>query len=407
MCTSHRALSTTVLIGIKTRYKNTKSRSLKPVTLRYTSGMENLGTHELRNLVNDAADEAVNIGYRVADRLHRWREKRAIAAGREPILVPTEGYGRAASDGNPGWVRVIARALYKTVNLERLLQVVEGTQDTANPMRGWRSFTATAMSDAPVTIVIDGTKHEAYTDRGGVLDVKLSIDLEPGIHEVIMYVPGSRAVATSVYIVPESQKLGVIMDVDDTVMVTMLPRPLVAAWNSFILDEHARIPTPGMAVMTDRIRRSHPNAPFMYLSTGAWNITPTLRRFLSRNGYPRGTFLLTDWGPTPDRWFRSGTNHKVESLRCLAEEFPQMKWILVGDDGQRDPYIYNGFAVRYPDNVAAIVIRNLTVGETMLASGRVWSDYRAEQMMRSPLWIEATDGVTLSKKLRELGLIDF
>ncbi len=39
-----------------------------------------------------------------------------------------------------------------------------------------------------------------------------------------------------------------------------------------------------------------------------------------------------------------------------------MKWILVGDDGQRDPYIYNGFAVRYPDNVAAIVIRNLTVG---------------------------------------------
>ena len=224
--------------------------------------MENLGTHELRNLVNDAADEAVNIGYRVADRLHRWREKRAIAAGREPILVPTEGYGRAASDGNPGWVRVIARALYKTVNLERLLQVVEGTQDTANPMRGWRSFTATAMSDAPVTIVIDGTKYEAYTDRGGVLDVKLSIDLEPGMHEVIMYVPGSRAVATSVYIVPESQKLGVIMDVDDTVMVTMLPRPLVAAWNSFILDEHARIPTPGMAVMTTvsaaatRMRRS-------------------------------------------------------------------------------------------------------------------------------------------------------
>ena len=331
--------------------------------------MENLGTHELRNLVNDAADEAVNIGYRVADRLHRWREKHAIAAGREPILVPTEGYGRTASDGSPGWVRVIARAVYKTVNLERLLQVVEGTQDTANPMRGWRSFTATAMSDAPVTIVIDGTKYEAYTDHGGVLDVKLSIDLEPGIHEVIMYVPGSRAVATSVYIVPESQKLGVIM--------------------------------------TDRIRRSHPDAPFMYLSTGAWNITPTLRRFLGRNGYPRGTFLLTDWGPTPDRWFRSGTNHKVESLRRLAEEFPQMKWILVGDDGQRDPYIYNGFAVRYPDNVAAIVIRNLTVGESMLASGRVWSDYRAEQMMRSPLWIEATDGITLSKKLRELGLIDF
>ena len=129
----------------------------------------------MRNLVNDAADEAVNIGYRVADRLHRWREKRAIlpeprgrerrpiAAGREPILVPSEGYGRVASEGNPGWVRIIARALYNTVDLERLLQVVEGTQDTANPMRGWRAFTAIAMSDAPVTIVIGGTNRRAST----------------------------------------------------------------------------------------------------------------------------------------------------------------------------------------------------------------------------------------------------
>ena len=28
--------------------------------------MENLGTHELRTMVTEAADEAVNIGYRVA-----------------------------------------------------------------------------------------------------------------------------------------------------------------------------------------------------------------------------------------------------------------------------------------------------------------------------------------------------
>ena len=143
----------------------------------------------------------------------------------------------------------------------------------------------------------------------------------------------------------------------------------------------------------------------MYLSTGAWNITPTLRRFLTRNGYPRGTFLLTDWGPTPDRWFRSGSQHKVNSLKRLAQEFPQMQWILIGDDGQRDPDIYNGFAVRYPQNVAAIMIRNLTVGESVLASGRVWSDQRAQKMTNSPLWMEANDGHTLSRLLRERGLL--
>ena len=56
--------------------------------------------------------------------------------------------------------------------------------------------------------------------------------------------------------------------------------------------------------------RAHPGAPVIYLSTGAWNVAPTLTRFLSRNLYPAGPLLLTDWGPTHDRWFRSGREHK-------------------------------------------------------------------------------------------------
>ena len=28
--------------------------------------------------------------------------------------------------------------------------------------------------------------------------------------------------------------------------------------------------------------------------------------------YPDGALLLTDWGPTKDRWFRSGQEHKVD-----------------------------------------------------------------------------------------------
>ena len=370
--------------------------------------METLGAQDIRTAVTEVADEAVNLGYRVGSAIHRWRIRRAEARDAEPIFVPSEGYGSVATEDKPGWVRILGRALYKNDVLDSLLQVVEGTQDTANPMRGWRAFTSVAMSSAPVTIVIAGKTYEYYTDAGGVLDVKLDIDLPAGMHEVVMYVPGGRAVATNVYVVPQDQRIGVICDVDDTVMVTMLPRPLLAAWNSFVLNEHARIPTPGMSVLMDRIQRSHPQAPFMYLSTGAWNITPTLRRFLTRNGYPRGTFLLTDWGPTPDRWFRSGRKHKVESLKRLAAEFPQMRWIMIGDDGQHDPEIYNGFALRYPQNTAAVVIRNLTVGESVLSDPtRRWGDKRAEQLTRSEWWVEANDGDTLSRALRERGLLDY
>lgn len=357
------------------------------------------GAHEIRTIVAEAADEAVNIGYRIGDSIHSYREGKAKKNGLEPVIVPSVGYG------TQGWVRILGRALYKTDLFEEFFDSVEKGDPSIEPVRGWRSFTSVAISHAPIDIHIDGQHHRVYADRGGVVNVKLSIALEPGMHQVTLTTPGSQPAITSVYIVPEDQTIGIICDVDDTVMNTALPRPFVAAWNSFVLNEHARSATPGMAVMMDRLHRAHPTAPFMYLSTGAWNVTPTLRRFLHRNGYPKGTFLLTDWGPTPDRWFRSGSQHKVNTLKSLAAEFPNIRWILIGDDGQRDPEIYNGFAVRYPQNVEAILIRNLTFGESVLSSGRVWGDNRARDITKGDLWLEGNDGTALYEQLKERGLV--
>lgn len=343
--------------------------------------------------------EAVNIAYRVADRIHARRAKSAVKAGNQPVIVPFVGYGTTS------WVRVLGRALYKTMLFSDIIESFAGDQRATSPARGWRSFTSVPISNADVDVMIGDRHFQVSADRGGVIDVQLDIELTPGIHEVRLSTGGSKTVVSSIYVVPDDEKVGIICDVDDTIMVTALPRPLLAAWNSFVLSEHARMPTPGMPVLLERLHRAHPYSPVMYLSTGAWNVAPTLRRFLSRNAYPEGTLLLTDWGPTRTRWFRSGASHKVESLKRLAEEFPDMKWILVGDDGQRDPDIYNGFALRYPDKVAAIVIRNLSVGETVLASGRVWGDDRAREIAAGSLWMEANDGGTLSDKLKRTGLL--
>ena len=80
--------------------------------------------------------------------------------------------------------------------------------------------------------------------------------------------------------------------------------------------------------------------------------------------------LLTDWGPTHDRWFRSGKDHKIENLRRLAEEFPDVQWLLIGDDGQHDDEIYTHFTSEYPANVAGVAIRRLSPAEAVLAGGR-------------------------------------
>lgn len=325
---------------------------------------------------------------RLEYRYHSWRERRARKRGKTATIAPFPGYG------GEGWVRVLGRVLIVPPRPRT------ETGEYAS-VRGWRSFVGIPVGFASVRVTIDGRTHEVVTDRGGVLDAVLEADLAPGWQTLTMTVEGGAPVDARVFVVDPAVRTGIVSDIDDTVMVTALPRPLVAAWNSFVVDEHARIPVPGMSVMLETLARAHPGAPVIYLSTGAWNIAPTLTRFLSRHLYPRGAMLLTDWGPTHDRMFRSGTAHKTANLNRLAEEFPHVKWILVGDDGQHDDAIYTEFAKAHTDNVQAVAIRRLSPTEAVLAGGRTTVDDHAPVP-----WVTAPDGAGLLDRLRAVGALD-
>ena len=315
----------------------------------------------------------------------------AIRRGRVETVIPYTGYGSTS------WVRVLARVVRSDPR---------DAAGHANPlqesMRGWRNFTSAPVAHSRVNVTVAGTVFDVKADRGGVVDARIPVALDAGWHTITLQSGESGTVEAPVEIVADDADFGVVSDIDDTVMVTALPRPFLAAWNTFVLNEHARTPTPGMAVLYERIARTAPSAPVLYLSTGAWNVAPTLSRFLSRNLYPAGPKLLTDWGPTPDRWFRSGQEHKRTSLERLAEEFPNIKWLLVGDDGQHDEAIYSEFAHRHPANVRAIAIRQLSAGEAVLAGGRSKS---GGQPTPGVPWIYAPDGAGMSARLEELGVI--
>ena len=324
------------------------------------------------------------------DRLHRFRARWGRRRGLEPVVIPYSGYG------GDGWIRVLCRVL---------LARPSKTAKTRTTIRGWRSFVSIPVADSTVTVRIGDQEFEVTADRGGVVDVDLAVDLDPGLRTISLQAPGSERVEARIYVVRPEARLGVVCDIDDTVMVTALPRPFLAAWNTFVLDEHARRPVPGMAVMLERLVRENPGSPVIYLSTGAWNVAPTLDRFMSRHLYPDGTMLLTDWGPTHDRLFRSGRDHKRSSLERLAKEFPDVRWVLIGDDGQHDEELYRDFSEAFPQNVAAIAIRQLSTPEAVLAGGRSRGDDSPLDRGDGPPWVWAPDGAGLAEQLANLGLI--
>ena len=311
----------------------------------------------------------------VEDAWHRQLERGLRRRGWVNRIIPHIGYG------GDGFVRVFARVVLSRDRNEPAPEEVPDEQDPTyggmrspfTKARGWRAFVTTPAMDVPVAVRIGDAVFHARSDRSGHVDAtfvgaKLP-RLEPGWHQVDLEIQNAQSAAADILVVDPRQRFGLVSDIDDTVISTHLPRMMLAAYNTFVRHEGTRHVVMGMAPMYRALLEEHPQAPVVYVSTGAWNTAPTLARFLRTQGFPLGPLMLTDWGPTNTGWFRSGQEHKRASLDRLAHDFPNVRWLLVGDDGQHDPKIYQDFAAARPEVVRAIAIRELTATEQVLSHG--------------------------------------
>ena len=281
--------------------------------------------------------------------------KRSQRRGWQPHIVGYTGYGTTEH------VRIFGRVLMRDPE--------EGKRDTWGK-RGYQQFLTIQVGHHDVAVTIGEQTVSGTTDRNGYIDLLVhNHGLEPGWHTGTVEAANAKPVVVEVLIVDPAAKIGIVSDIDDTVMVTWLPRALTAAWNSWAKRPSKRQAVPGMAEFYAQLQRRYPQAPVFYLSTGAWNTFGSLKQFLSHHGFPAGPMLLTDWGPTETGFFRSGQEHKRVQLRNLLIAYPEMQWILIGDDGQHDPLTYGDVANEHPDRIHSVIIRNLSPQEQLLSHG--------------------------------------
>lgn len=337
----------------------------------------------------------------IAARLELFFDKRLEqlfrALGWAERVIPYTAYG------DEGFARVLGRVVLAPRFSDT--QLGKAAEEFLR-RRGWRNFFTAACVHARYTITLGDAEVSGSTDRGGYIDHRIrGHRLPPGWQVGTAQTATSAPAPVSVHVVAADQTFGIVSDIDDTILSTWLPRPFVAAWNTFMRTESARQAVPGMAVFYADMLDRHPGAPVIYLSTGAWNMQAFLSRFLRRHRFPAGAMLLTDWGPTNTGLFRSGQEHKRNSLLQLTVDYPDIRWVLVGDDGQHDPEVYGAFAAANPDRVAAIAIRQLSPAEQFLAHGTA-EPLTLDEPHRSDIpVVRASDGRGLRRVIREhLGL---
>jgi len=266
--------------------------------------------------------------------------------GWRPALLPYAGYAGAEH------ARVLARVVLAPLSADPAAR---------RGIAAWRRLFTLERPSVEVEIELGGTTVTAVSDEQGVLDATVDLDgpLGDGPVEAVLRVPGREPTRVPVHVVAEGGSRGVVCDIDDTVWVTGLANPLAAARRTFWGRSATRRSVPGMADLVHEAVRGQDRPAVVYVSNGPWNFAGIASRFLERNGFPAGTVLMTDWGITPDRWFRDGKEHKRSSLRRLHEDLPHVAWVLVGDDGEHDPELYAAFARDHGDAVRAIAVRQV------------------------------------------------
>lgn len=317
-------------------------------------------------------------------------------------IQPYTGYG------TPSRVRVLAKVLFAAPSAPADYHDQPVHDMRTMTVRGFRSFTSQCAPEETVTVELGGRSFRVRTDRTGIIDALLDVDLAPGVHQAVLSTHAGNPVTAEVMVFDPVAGHGVVSDIDDTVMVTWLPRPLLAFWNAFVVQQSTRKVVRGMPLLYQEIARQRPGTAFVYLSTGAWNVFPVLRRFLYKNGYPDGPMLLTDWGPTNTGLFRSGAEHKRRSIQRLTAMFPELRWILIGDNGQHDPETYADATRELTEHIEAVAIRQLSETEQVLAHGT----RRMGRPSTAPAdadpavaWVQAPDGFGLLARLRDIGIL--
>jgi phosphatidate phosphatase APP1 len=164
----------------------------------------------------------------------------------------------------------------------------------------------------------------------------------------------------------ENAGVSLISDIDDTVKVTNVANRRELLRNTFVREFTA---VSGMAEIYRRYQAA--GTAFHYVSASPWQLSACLCGFLGAAGLPAGSmhlklFRLKD--STPLGRFPSRKRAKRRAIERIMDDFPDRRFLLVGDSGERDPEVYVDVARRRPDQVHGILIRRLDDGHTPAAT---------------------------------------
>jgi len=263
----------------------------------------------------------------------------------------------------------------------------EGFTPARSADRAWRNlvnmykrFESDEVPGARIRARFQGSESEVTADEEGYFTFSIQplrpLDSKPWQEVELELVdppsPKEHPVRASARVlVPSANaRLGIISDIDDTVISSNVGNKLKMILTVILSNEHTRKPFEGVAGLYRALQGGVSGAeenPIFYVSNSPWNLYTVLLEFLNLQKIPLGPLLLRDFG---DHVFfsKEPDSHKKSNIKTILQAFPRLPFVLIGDSGERDPEIYRDVLKEHPDRIRTIYIRSINRHPSRLAA---------------------------------------
>ncbi|KAK1139195.1 hypothetical protein N8T08_001190 [Aspergillus melleus] len=293
---------------------------------------------------------------------HGGREDEIVDTEAQSIIRKAEGRTDTDLDDSalPG------RPLQKTSTSTSLESIPMSKDElsvaNAHLMERLRPFLTNPVTQMPVTVFFfnDGKSQSrsVMTDESGHFMLRAALPFVP-THVRVLASEELSAVKEVQIIEPTGVSL--ISDVDDTIKHSAIASGAKEIFRNTFVRELAELTIHGVAEWYNKLAKM--GVEVHYVSNAPWQLYPLLDRYFKLVGLPPGSVHLKQYSGMLQGIFEPTAERKRGPLEQILRDFPERKFILVGDSGEADLEVYTDIALANPGRILGVFIRDITTSD--------------------------------------------
>jgi len=229
-----------------------------------------------------------------------------------------------------------------------------------------RPFMTLPLANTPITIFFynqnKSQSKSVYTDDSGHFKVRAALDFVP---DKVRVLASDKLSATEDVVVTDSKGISIVSDIDDTIKHSAIASGAKEIFKNTFIRDLGELTVPGVKEWYSKMDSM--GVKLHYVSNSPWQLYPLLRSYFALAGLPHGSFHLKQYSGMLQGIFEPAAERKKGSLDRIMHDFPERKFILIGDSGEADLEVYTDIVQEHPGRVLGVFIRDVTSsGDTNL-----------------------------------------